>query len=183
MALRGPRPRWAARPATAAHTAKTDTLTRRPEKVFPSKATPVLQAQKATEKLKKAIATLTNQAQRSLTMALPIRKAQTAEHPRHLTAGTNTNRIIQWVGLMIKRLAEAPQPETMVRQAGMDLAIFIRMAHESRRVAAEKAETRLRQPKKLLDAEKAGKAEMVAEAVEALGAVHRGNGGPIKAIP
>lgn len=84
---------------------------------------------------------------------------------------------------MIKRLAEAPQPETMVRQAGMDLAIFIRMAHESRRVAAEKAETRLRQPKKLLDAEKAGKAEMVAEAVEALGAVHRGNGGPIKAIP
>ena len=45
----------------------------------------------------------------------------------------------------------------MVRQAGMDLAIFIRMAHESRRVAAEKAETRLRQPKKLLDAEKGGK--------------------------
>ena len=41
----------------------------------------------------------------------------------------------------------------------------------------------MRQPKNVLVAEKAGKAVMVAEAVEALGAVHRGNGGPIKAIP
>ena len=84
---------------------------------------------------------------------------------------------------MIKHLAEAPQPETMVRQAGMDLAIFIRMAHGSQRAPAEKGEMRLRPQKKPLDVEKAGKAEMVAEAVEALDAVHRGNGGPIKAIP
>ena len=84
---------------------------------------------------------------------------------------------------MIKHLAEAPQPETMVRQAGMDLAIFIRMAHGSQRAPAEKGEMRLRPQKKPLDVEKAGKAEMVAEAVEALDAVHRGNGGPIKARP
>ena len=112
-----------------------------------------------------------------------IHRAQTAEHPRHLTAGTKTNRIIRWVGLTIKHLAEAPQPETMVRQAGMDLAIFIRMAHGSQRAPAEKGEMRLRPQKKPLDVEKAGKAEMVAEAVEALDAVHRGNGGQIMAIP
>ena len=63
------------------------------------------------------------------------------------------------------------------------MAIFIRMAHGSQRAPAEKGETRLRQSKKPLAAEKAGKAEMVAEAVEALGAVHRGSAGPIKDIP